>query len=415
MSSVPGPRTSPTVKSQANSNQRNLRSWRITLGPVQTVMIVGLVTGAMACAFYLGFFSGQKVGIETALNNNLSSAMRLPIESSSEDLAADEDAMTDVYAKLNDNVGEDSKPGTIAVKKSNPNGKDSYKMPELGSIETTDAAPVAEVVGGDSGSDAAADMEAVKKALQGKQAKAPSAPDMNLGVSSSLSSVSNANQQVRVLGEKPAFGASALGASGSTGSPKTLGALAQEAAPIEKVKPAVEKESAAIPEIKPSSLNTQKETIAKTTIAEPAPALSKTTSVSADKEKIKVASSSDIEAARREVSKASTASEQPAKVVSKQQAKEAVAAEPSVPKGPLPHGWFAQIVAPKSSQEAESMAKKLKAAGFPVVIENALVRDENYYRVLVGPEDSRDQAERLIGQLKRESYIKADPFLRMVK
>ena len=108
MSIIPGPRTSPTVKPLASSNQRSLQSWRITLGPVQTVVLVGVITGCMACAFYLGFFSGQKVGIETALNNNLSSAMRLPIDSDVTSGGSGEDAMSDVYARLNDesSVGE---------------------------------------------------------------------------------------------------------------------------------------------------------------------------------------------------------------------------------------------------------------------------------------------------------------------
>ncbi|MBN8550818.1 MAG: SPOR domain-containing protein [Deltaproteobacteria bacterium] len=49
------------------------------------------------------------------------------------------------------------------------------------------------------------------------------------------------------------------------------------------------------------------------------------------------------------------------------------------------------------------------------MIEVARVRGDEYYRVLVGPEQNRDRAQRLVGQLKRESYIHGDPFLRVVK
>lgn len=84
-------------------------------------------------------------------------------------------------------------------------------------------------------------------------------------------------------------------------------------------------------------------------------------------------------------------------------------------KAAVPRGWFAQVAAPKELKDAESVASKLKRSGFPVVIETAKVRGENYYRILVGPESSQDHANRLLGQLKREPYLEAEPFVKMVK
>jgi cell division septation protein DedD len=81
----------------------------------------------------------------------------------------------------------------------------------------------------------------------------------------------------------------------------------------------------------------------------------------------------------------------------------------------LPPGYFAQVAAPKRLQEAQDVARRLKRSGFPVVIETAHVRGEDYYRVLVGPEDGKVQAERLVDQLKRESYLSGTAFLRRVK
>jgi len=78
----------------------------------------------------------------------------------------------------------------------------------------------------------------------------------------------------------------------------------------------------------------------------------------------------------------------------------------------LKKGYYAQVQAPKSVDEAEQVARKLRDSGFPVVIESAGSGSQSFYRVLVGPEEKKVQAERLIGQLKSEKYIKGSPFLK---
>jgi cell division septation protein DedD len=80
-----------------------------------------------------------------------------------------------------------------------------------------------------------------------------------------------------------------------------------------------------------------------------------------------------------------------------------------------PRGWFAQVVAPKTASDAAGVAKKLRAAGFPVFIEKTEIKGELYYRVLVGPETNRELADRLADQVKRESFIKSPPFVRQIK
>ncbi|RIL04737.1 MAG: hypothetical protein DCC75_12335 [Proteobacteria bacterium] len=81
----------------------------------------------------------------------------------------------------------------------------------------------------------------------------------------------------------------------------------------------------------------------------------------------------------------------------------------------ISRGWYAQVAAPKSLSEAQKLTNSLRGSGFEVVIENASVRGVQYYRVLVGPETTKDRGDRLISQVKREPYIKGDPFLRVVK
>jgi len=80
----------------------------------------------------------------------------------------------------------------------------------------------------------------------------------------------------------------------------------------------------------------------------------------------------------------------------------------------VPRGWFAQVAAPGDKEDAIGLASMLHQAGFPVLIENARVRGQNYFRVLVGPEENRQLAERLVSQLKRERYLYDDPFIRLV-
>lgn len=81
----------------------------------------------------------------------------------------------------------------------------------------------------------------------------------------------------------------------------------------------------------------------------------------------------------------------------------------------LPSGFFAQVAAPTKLADAQSVARKLRQSGFPVVVEEANVKGESYYRVLVGPEENKVQADRLLQQLKSERYLTSAPFVRRVK
>jgi cell division septation protein DedD len=82
----------------------------------------------------------------------------------------------------------------------------------------------------------------------------------------------------------------------------------------------------------------------------------------------------------------------------------------------LPVGYFAQVAAPKKLSEAEGVAKRIKRAGFPVLVESATVNGQSFYRVVVGPEENKVQVERLITQLQKESLAGGSkPFIRRVK
>lgn len=75
-------------------------------------------------------------------------------------------------------------------------------------------------------------------------------------------------------------------------------------------------------------------------------------------------------------------------------------------------GWYAQVAAPTSINEANVLANKLHSSGFRLVIEKAEINGNTYFRVLVGSEKNKTQAVRLVEQLAREPYIDSTPFVR---
>jgi hypothetical protein len=81
----------------------------------------------------------------------------------------------------------------------------------------------------------------------------------------------------------------------------------------------------------------------------------------------------------------------------------------------LDKGWYVQVSAPALESDALSLSDKLRTSGFAVVIEKAKVQERYYYRVLVGPEETRLTSERMLQQLFREKYIDKSPFIRRVK
>ncbi|HMO02046.1 MAG TPA: SPOR domain-containing protein [Oligoflexia bacterium] len=78
-------------------------------------------------------------------------------------------------------------------------------------------------------------------------------------------------------------------------------------------------------------------------------------------------------------------------------------------------GWYVQVAAPSSKVEAEKIASKLYQAGFKSRVDKASSGGDQFYRVLVGPEDSEKLADALLRQLVREPYIKGTPFIRRIK
>lgn len=80
----------------------------------------------------------------------------------------------------------------------------------------------------------------------------------------------------------------------------------------------------------------------------------------------------------------------------------------------LTKGWFVQVMATPNRREIEGLAKKLRGSGFPIILEDTLVDGQAHYRLLVGPESSRELSERMAVQLKREPGVSSRIFIRLV-
>ena len=346
MINLPGPRTSPTIKPLAIMNSRNMRSWDLRLGPIQIVILLGLVLGSMLCTYLLGMYTGHRTGFEAASEKNLKESPKQPVfETEAADVEGAAVKGPDLFAKLRQ---QEEPPQTDTA------------APRLGVIEESEpvATPAAKTT-----SAAKSDLMEDDFAVQRGASKAPTAAATVEG-----------HGVIRVLGE---------GRAQESDSAKTLGALLREKEQQAK------QQAQATPELP---------VVKATPIKAPAHPME-----------------TERRGERAVVTISETRKPEPAPTAAPAVKKTPAAAPESFLRAALARGWYAQIAAPKALADANELGRKLKAAGFAVGVEKAVVRGENYYRIVVGPEDSREQAERLIAQLKRENIFRGDPFLRMVK
>lgn len=80
-----------------------------------------------------------------------------------------------------------------------------------------------------------------------------------------------------------------------------------------------------------------------------------------------------------------------------------------------PDGWYVQVATIRNAEEAKKLSKSLYSTGFASEVEIFKLGNETYYRVLVGPETSKEYADRLVEQLGREKYLSGAPFIRKIE
>ncbi|MCB0338518.1 MAG: SPOR domain-containing protein [Bdellovibrionales bacterium] len=354
------------------------KSWEMKLGPAHAAVLLGVVMGCMVCAFYLGLASGQRSGFESAQAGSFAQAAKLPVPLDLKSFDENPLETSDIYAKLSAPVDIDSNPtkGT---------GSQSDTLPELATIKTLSDAPLPTDL--DDGSSDVAEVDEDS----GGSAVDLSESDSQISAVRILGEAKNLNEKkgLTVAKNETVPLKDLIEAEKSD---LTLGAsqdaLSEDSRALLKSPPAIRDEDkiAMLKESSKSVAATEQkevlENVGSEAVLDTPPVLALSTS-----------SKSDIEL---EASKENEGNSDFFQAV-------------------LAPGWYVQVAAPRQAQDAESLSKKLKSSGFPVVIERANVRGQEYFRVLSGPERSRSQAELLIGQLKRERYLRSDPFLRMIR
>ena len=76
------------------------------------------------------------------------------------------------------------------------------------------------------------------------------------------------------------------------------------------------------------------------------------------------------------------------------------------------HGWFAQIAATPTEEEAQRLAARLMVNELEVVIQKALVNKQTYFRVLLGPTSSRTEAMVQLSSLQKGGVVTKEAYLR---
>jgi cell division septation protein DedD len=368
------------------------KAWSLTLSALHTVMLLGLVTGSMAGAFYLGFSAGQRVGYESALQATQNTLARLPVPPEELDKEAADQVTSEVYAKL---TGAGDREGDLPI----PGHSDSHlakggeEIPDLAAIATTDTAPIP-------------------------------LPEQGLPEDALLPGKLPVKDAAGVLNQPEQLGTS-LSAATNQVTGTTLGQALQQEDELgrnkaEAMAPLAGAPSEAESQLKADRLNTDnliinnpasEEAVAKRIEASP-PKAEKT---ALEQDRSKTASGAEKLAANRGDAKeavTNTASQPTAESKRDSALKE----DGAIPvKSSIPAGWYVQVAAPKNIGEANKLAATLKRNGFPVMIESAQVRGEDYYRVVVGPRTQRNSAEQLLSQIKAKKSVPGDPFVRAVK
>ena len=77
--------------------------------------------------------------------------------------------------------------------------------------------------------------------------------------------------------------------------------------------------------------------------------------------------------------------------------------------------WYVQLVTTSSKEDVALLRKRLRESGF----ESYSIKDKSdkgveVYKVLAGPEKNKELAQRLLSQIKREKYIKVEPFIKKI-
>lgn len=342
--------------------------WGMRLGLLHVVVLLGVVSGLMVVVFFLGYFAGRNVGYEQAMVASAANAVKMAIPT--EDLS-DDDELPDaanVYAKLHE-----QKAASIIVDQRVGENKDE-QMPDLGVIPSTEDAPV----GREEGIvDAAQEVPPQQLANQELRSSVRAAvQETEDHRNSAMSAGNSAHRDIQQETQKRSLG--------EIRTEQMLKLDSQQGALPPSVPAQIENDQQRARNI-PKNLNGNQQLKREQPAAvQPTPLKKEVEVVQETKKKEELVVPAEVVPANK-----------PAKG--------------------FPRGWFAQVAAPKKKSDADALSTKLRESGLPVMIETAQVRGEQYFRVLVGPADSRDGAEGMGKKVKAKKIVSSDPFVRLIK
>ena len=284
----------------SSSSYTKQDDWGVTLGSMQAVVLVGLITGCMFCAFTFGYVSGKKIGFETALDATMASAAKFPVSEPEQEMELSPEDVNSVYASLQSDP--------VIIDQSNLDEKIEEVAKPIPVIEIDTVSQGAIV---DS-----SDIEVV--AVENKNLTQEVTDTLSEKIDSLASKTESSVSSIVKLAKKAEVAPVVV-------EDKIIEEITIEEKPVEKTLTQVKKD--------------------------------------------------DI----------------PSRIKS---------------------GWYAQVATSRNKSTLEPKAKKLRENGFPVTLNEMSAGGAKYYRLLVGPEDSKNLGDELMSQLVREPYITSRPFVR---
>lgn len=379
------PRTSPTVFGLPAMNRRK-RNIEITLGSLQLTIIIALVTGSLFAVFALGFASGQSAGFEQSRSRSVADIAMLPVARTEGGRRA-RGTSQEIKGFGTAQGGAERQESEVVLGKIDSHQAVNAAAEPAEEQITAEIEPLDEPAG-------AAPMHSDSAPLDNGSAATEPMLRAESGTQTDAAIAALLEPSIRVLGQ----GQPAAGSASATANERAAGAG----------------EEALLADLNRKRQDESKRSAATGEPTEPAKPVVKAVTESPKSKPTEIASSATIAKALAKQKD----SENLTKPAATKQTSAAVSAKGITPRGlvkALPKGWYAQVAAMTDGKEIDRVTSKLRGAGFPALVESAEVRGARYYRILVGPEESRKQADLLLGQLTKEGYLKRDIFVRFVK
>ncbi len=353
------PRSEPVTYPSSNMlREPEKNSWHMRLGLSQLVVLWSVLAGTMVMVFLFGIFAGREQGLKTALDEQKSPSVRVPI------------------ARV-------SAPGNIGV--------DSSVTNLAGGVVGEGAAKT-----GESGKGAAAANQDL--AFDFSQS-APTVTGNNVGTDLAAADGSRDSQAKTAKGNAPAIG--------FAGKP-VMDSLELETERVGDKLGSVEKDNDKA--LQPAAAQTVAKVDSDAARLSDAAKLIETAKLSEP-----VAPVSD-KALKSETAAAKGAVVE-TKVVEKKK-KEERSAEPSEKTQsvtqPVRGKWYVQVAATETKGEAQNLVSKLRAAGHKVAQQEARVNGKTFTRVMVGPFSERNVAEASRKKVKALGGLASDPIVKKV-